>query len=72
MLKRYFDREEKQKEGVLVVITQSEEPNPDDSEFDIAQINLNNEDIIKNWDKLLSYLPEENWTDLKELPISYG
>ena len=60
MLKRYFDWEGEQKEDVLVVITQSEEPNPDDSEFDIPQIKLDNEDVIRNWDTFLSYLPEEN------------
>ena len=49
MLKRYFDREGEQKQEICMVITQ---PNPDDSEFDIPQIKLDNEDVIKNWDKL--------------------
>eukprot|EP00061_Rhincodon_typus_P002965 g18942.t1 len=71
MLKPYYDRDREPDKQVLVTAPQSEESNPDDLDFDVSQTKLNKEEVFGEWDGIVSYLSQEQRTELKGLLQQY-
>eukprot|EP00061_Rhincodon_typus_P006306 g26819.t1 len=69
MLKHFYDRKRKLEKQVLVTASQSEESNPDDWDFDVPQNKLNNVEVSK--DRVVSYLSQQQRTELKDLLQCY-
>eukprot|EP00061_Rhincodon_typus_P006778 g27772.t1 len=71
MLKTYYVRDREPEKQVLVTARQSEESNPDDLDFDVPQSKLSNEEVLSEWDRIVSYLSQEQGTELKGLLQQY-
>eukprot|EP00061_Rhincodon_typus_P009170 g32446.t1 len=56
---------------VLVTAPQSEESESESFDFDVPQSKLNNEQVLRNSDRIASYLSQEQRTELKGLLQKY-